>query len=56
VVVTEAAQETAWQRYGIALKNGRLLLAGLAIGFQNTVRYGSAHLGARVFSWRGFQG
>jgi OPA family glycerol-3-phosphate transporter-like MFS transporter len=40
VVVTEAAQETAWQRYGIALKNGRLLLAGLAIGFQNTVRYG----------------
>lgn len=40
VVVTEAAQETAWQRYGIALKNGRLLIAGLAIGFQNTVRYG----------------
>jgi len=40
VVVTEAAQETAWQRYGIALKNERLLLAGLAIGFQNTVRYG----------------
>ena len=40
VVVTAAAQETAWQRYGIALKNGRLLLAGLAIGFQNTVRYG----------------
>jgi OPA family glycerol-3-phosphate transporter-like MFS transporter len=40
VVVTGATQETAWQRYGIALKNGRLLLAGLAIGFQNTVRYG----------------
>jgi MFS transporter, OPA family, glycerol-3-phosphate transporter len=40
VVVTEATKETAWQRYGIALKNGRLLLAGLAIGFQNTVRYG----------------
>ena len=32
--------ETAWQRYGVALRNGRLLLAGLAIGFQNTVRYG----------------
>jgi len=32
--------ETAWQRYGAALKNGRLLLAGLAIGFQNTMRYG----------------
>jgi MFS transporter, OPA family, glycerol-3-phosphate transporter len=40
VRVTEASQETAWQRYGMALKNGRLLLAGLAIGFQNTVRYG----------------
>lgn len=36
----EAGAETAWQRYGVALKNGRLLLAGLAIGFQNTVRYG----------------
>lgn len=35
-----AESETAWQRYGVALKNGRLLLAGLAIGFQNTVRYG----------------
>lgn len=32
--------ETSWQRYGAALRNGRLLLAGLAIGFQNTVRYG----------------
>lgn len=40
VRVTEGPRETAWQRYGIALKNGRLLLAGLAIGFQNTVRYG----------------
>lgn len=36
----EKTSETAWQRYGIALKSGRLLLAGLAIGFQNTVRYG----------------
>jgi len=36
----ETTSETAWQRYGIALKSGRLLLAGLAIGFQNTVRYG----------------
>ncbi len=32
--------ETSWQRYVTALTNGRLLLAGLAIGFQNTVRYG----------------
>ncbi len=32
--------ETAWQRYGVALKNGRLLLAGFSIGFQNAVRYG----------------
>ncbi|MGV3661279.1 MAG: MFS transporter [Prosthecobacter sp.] len=37
---TSAATETAWQRYGVALTNGRLLLAGFAIGFQNTVRYG----------------
>ena len=34
------AAETTWQRYRVALTNGRLLLAGLAIGFQNTVRYG----------------
>lgn len=40
VIVAEPTSETTWQRYGIALKNGRLLLAGLAIGFQNTVRYG----------------
>jgi OPA family glycerol-3-phosphate transporter-like MFS transporter len=32
--------ETAGQRYRMAFRNGRLLLAGLAIGFQNTVRYG----------------
>ena len=32
--------ETTWQRYRAALTNGRLLLAGLAIGFQTTVRYG----------------
>lgn len=37
---TPATQETSWQRYTSALTNGRLLLAGLAIGFQNTVRYG----------------
>jgi OPA family glycerol-3-phosphate transporter-like MFS transporter len=36
----EAVKESSWQRYGAALKNGRLLLAGFAIGFQNTVRYG----------------
>lgn len=34
------AGETAWQRYGAALRNGPLLLAGLAIGFQNSARYG----------------
>ena len=39
-VVLEASPETTWQRYGVALRNCRLLLAGLAIGFQNTVRYG----------------
>jgi MFS transporter, OPA family, glycerol-3-phosphate transporter len=32
--------ETAWQRYRAALGNGRLLLAGFAIGFQNSARYG----------------
>lgn len=32
--------ETTWQRYGVALKSGRLLLAGFSIGFQNAVRYG----------------
>ncbi len=37
---TALIQETSWQRYASALTNGRLLLAGLAIGFQNTVRYG----------------
>ncbi len=37
---TPPSQETAWQRYGAALRNGRLLLAGLAIGFQNSARYG----------------
>lgn len=37
---TPLTPETSWQRYAVALKNGRLLLAGLAIGFQNTVRYG----------------
>jgi len=32
--------ETTWQRYAMALSNGRLLLAGFSIGFQNAVRYG----------------
>jgi MFS transporter, OPA family, glycerol-3-phosphate transporter len=32
--------DTAWERYAAALTNGPLLLAGLAIGFQNSVRYG----------------
>jgi MFS transporter, OPA family, glycerol-3-phosphate transporter len=34
------ANESSWQRYGAALRNGRLLLAGFAIGFQNSARYG----------------
>jgi OPA family glycerol-3-phosphate transporter-like MFS transporter len=34
------AGETSRERYRAALGNRRLLLAGLAIGFQNTVRYG----------------
>jgi OPA family glycerol-3-phosphate transporter-like MFS transporter len=34
------AQESAWDRYRAALTSPWLLLAGLAIGFQNTVRYG----------------
>ncbi len=32
--------ESSWQRYRAALRSGRLLLAGLAIGFQNSARYG----------------
>jgi OPA family glycerol-3-phosphate transporter-like MFS transporter len=36
----ETPGETALQRYAAAFRNGRLLLAGLAIGFQNSVRYG----------------
>jgi len=32
--------ESSRERYRAALGNGRLLVAGLAIGFQNTVRYG----------------
>jgi len=35
-----STNETTWQRYRAALRNGRLLLAGLAIGFQNSARYG----------------
>lgn len=34
------AGESSWQRYSVALTHGRLLLAGLSIGFQNAVRYG----------------
>lgn len=34
------SEETAWQRYRAALGSGRLLLAGVAIGFQNSARYG----------------
>lgn len=32
--------ETSWQRYRAALTNKKLMLAGLAIGFQSSVRYG----------------
>lgn len=32
--------DTTWRRYGAALCNRRLLLAGVAIGFQNSARYG----------------
>jgi OPA family glycerol-3-phosphate transporter-like MFS transporter len=39
-VETASGNESTWQRYGAALRNGRLLLAGLAIGFQNSARYG----------------
>ncbi len=38
--IANTITETTWQRYRAALTNGRLLLAGFAIGFQNTVRYG----------------
>jgi OPA family glycerol-3-phosphate transporter-like MFS transporter len=40
IVEAPPPNETARQRYGAALRNGRLLLAGLAIGFQNSARYG----------------
>lgn len=32
--------ETSWERYKGVLKNWRLLVGGLAIGFQNAARYG----------------
>jgi len=35
-----ADDETSWQRYKAVLSNWRLLLGGLAIGFQNAARYG----------------
>lgn len=35
-----AEDETSWQRYKAVLSNWRLLLGGLAIGFQNAARYG----------------
>ncbi len=35
-----AADETSWDRYRAVLSNWRLLLGGLAIGFQNAARYG----------------
>ncbi len=36
----DGATETMRSRYGAALRNPRLLLAGFAIGFQNAARYG----------------
>lgn len=35
-----ADDESSWQRYKAVLSNWRLLLGGLAIGFQNAARYG----------------
>jgi OPA family glycerol-3-phosphate transporter-like MFS transporter len=35
-----ADDETSWERYKGVLSNWRLLLGGLAIGFQNSARYG----------------
>lgn len=34
------SQETSWRRYKAVLSNWRLLLGGVAIGFQNSARYG----------------
>ena len=42
------AEGTIRERYGAALSNGRLMLAAIAIGFQDTVRYWTADLGARL--------
>ena len=36
----EKKQETSMQRYGAVLSNWRFMIASLAIGFQNTARYG----------------
>ena len=37
---TGAGGETSWQRYKAVLSNWRLMLGSLAIGFQNSARYG----------------
>ncbi|MCO4893081.1 MFS transporter [Cupriavidus sp. WGtm5] len=34
------ADESSWSRYKAVLRNPRLLIAGLSIGFQNAARYG----------------
>ena len=36
----EAKDETSMERYAAVLSNGRFMMASLAIGFQNTARYG----------------
>ncbi|MDV2116518.1 MFS transporter [Alcaligenes faecalis] len=36
----EGEAETSWQRYKAVLKNKRLLIAALSLGFQNAARYG----------------
>ncbi|AYN22401.1 MFS transporter [Alcaligenes aquatilis] len=36
----EGDTETSWQRYKAVLKNKRLLIAALSLGFQNAARYG----------------
>ncbi|PZX23928.1 2-phosphonopropionate transporter; major facilitator superfamily [Cupriavidus phytorum] len=34
------AEESSWSRYKAVLRNPRLIIAGLSIGFQNAARYG----------------
>ena len=40
MTIAVPAEETSRERYAAVLKNGRFMVACLAIGFQNTARYG----------------